>query len=155
MKEILLTKGKVAYVSDIDYPEVRERKWCCSGKYAATYSDRKTILLHSFVSVLKNTLKDIDDVKQIDHIDGNTYNCTRSNLRSVTSQQNSMNSHATWAGSGVRGVYANRNGRRYTARLVLDGKTICLGVYDTISEAAEERRTGELKYYGEFANKKG
>lgn len=154
MKEIPLTKGKVAYVSDIDYPEVRKKKWCCSGKYAATYSYRKTILLHRFISVLKNILKDIDDAKQIDHIDGNTYNCTRSNLRSVTNQQNNMNSHATWARSGVRGVYTTRNGHRWTARLVLDGKTICLGIYDTIPEAAEARRKGELKYYGEFANRK-
>lgn len=147
MKEISLTKGKVAYVSDIDYAEVRKRKWFCSGNYAATGRRGKFILLHRFIAILKG----IGDAEQIDHINGDTYNNTRSNLRSVTRSQNHMNQHVTWAKSGVKGVYPN--GYNWQARLRLDGKRINLGTYDTIEEAAEARRKGALKYYGKFANK--
>lgn len=148
MKEIPLTKGKVAYVSDIDYPEVRERKWHCYSGYAATWNCGKHILPHRFIAVLKG----IDDAEEIDHIDGNTYNCIRSNLRAVTHQQNCMNRHSISAKSGVKGVYPNTGGH-WIARLKLDGKIINLGTYDTIPEAAEARRKGALKHYGKFANK--
>lgn len=148
MKEIPLTKGKVAYISDIDYPEVRKYKWHCNNRYAQRGSRGKRIYLHRFIAILKG----IGDAEQIDHIDGDASNCTRSNLRAATNQQNQMNCNVTWAKSGIRGVYLNRHGR-WQARLGLNGKQIGLGAYDTIEEATEARRKGELKYYGRFASK--
>lgn len=150
MKEIQLTKGRVAYVSDIDYPEVRKHKWHCygkGGKYAGTYNYGKRILLHRFIAILKG----IGDAGEIDHINGDTSNCTRSNLRVVTRSENNMNCHTVRAKSGVRGVY--RSCHRWRAQLGLNGKLINLGTYGTIEEAAKARRKGALKYFGRFANK--
>jgi hypothetical protein len=86
------------------------------------------------------------DAEQIDHKDGNRLNNTRSNLRPATNQQNQMNMRVVLASSGVKGVYANTNGR-WHARLTINGRTLNFGTYDTIAEARLARREAERKHY--------
>ena len=83
----------------------------------------------------------------IDHIDQNKLNNQRSNLRFVTKSGNAANSKLSKNNkSGIKGVRQARSGR-WVARLMLNGKNINLGTYDTIEEAAEARRKGEEKYF--------
>jgi len=46
---------------------------------------------------------------------------------------------------GRRGVSPN-NGK-YQATISINGKTICLGIYNTIEEATKARKQGEIKYW--------
>ena len=104
MKEVLLTRGKVAQVSNKDWTHVRKRKWYCSGKngrYPQTSNGGKPITLHRFIAKLKG----IGNAIQIDHRDGDTFNNTRRNLRAATNQQNQMNRKVVTAKSGVKGVF--------------------------------------------------
>lgn len=85
-----------------------------------TKSGRKRLSLHRLL------LSPPDDLV-VDHIDGNTLNCRRSNLRIVTRAQNMQNRHGADrdSHSGVRGLDFIRrpNGRRYwQARVAVDGK---------------------------------
>lgn len=83
----------------------------------------------------------------IDHIDQNKLNNQRSNLRFLTKTGNAINSKISKNNtSGIKGVRKARSGR-WVACLMLNGKNIYLGTYDTIEEAAEARRKGEEKYF--------
>ena len=52
--------------------------------------------------------------------------------------------------TGVKGVFLNKKpGKKYRAAIAVKRKYIHLGHFDTIVEAAEARRQGEIKYWGE------
>ena len=97
MKELPLSKGKVALVDDDDYPLLVTKKWhvrnCKGHLYAAhtectpmTNGERATSKLYMHRFLLHPLYK-----MQVDHIDGNGLNNQRSNLRVVTHRQNAQN----------------------------------------------------------------
>lgn len=73
------------------------------------------------------------------------------NLREATRLQNTANhSGKKIKKSGLPvGVYTERG--RFRACLSHKGKQIRLGVFDTVAEAEEARRTGSLGLNGDFA----
>ncbi|MBB4699323.1 HNH endonuclease [Sphaerisporangium siamense] len=73
------------------------------------------------------------DGRIVDHINGDPYDCRRSNLRFVTAAENSANRRTT-AASGFRGV-CKRHGR-WAAQGKVRGRAVHLGTYDTVQEAA-------------------
>ncbi len=83
--------------------------------------------------------------EQIDHKNGDGGNNHPDNLRESNQSQNGAN--ATWSPS--RGVEAH--GKKYRARITVEGKRISLGSYDTIEEAIKAYQDGAEKYFGEFA----
>lgn len=52
------------------------------------------------------------------------------------------------AGTGVRGVYAHKDGG-FTASIGVEGARVYLGRYRTIDEAQAARRAAEIKHFGE------
>lgn len=86
----------------------------------------------------------------IDHIDLNTLNNCRSNLRLCSHAQNVMNKRRYTSNKlGVKGVYS-RNGS-FRAQIQVSGKKIMLGTFPTIEEAQEAYRNAAIQYHGEFA----
>jgi hypothetical protein len=69
---------------------------------------RITVYLHRFIVGLK-----YGDVWQVDHIDGNRLNNSRSNLRIVTASENSQNKRSVGGSSDYRGV--SKNGNKWVA----------------------------------------
>ena len=51
--------------------------------------------------------------------------------------------------SGVRGVSWHAGTKKWVARMQVNGRTVTLGYYDTIEEAAKARREAVKKKYGE------
>ena len=49
--------------------------------------------------------------------------------------------------TGVRGVSWSNREQKYIARIGLQNKTIMLGRFDTLEEAAAARKAAERKYY--------
>jgi len=86
------------------------------------------------------------DPRQVDHVDGNKLNHTRSNLRVVTNKQNMQNrrSHKEMRGnpvsSGYRGVSWNKASQKWKAGVTLDGKMHHIGYFDDEVEAARAAR---------------
>lgn len=90
---------------------------------------------------------------KVDHIDGNKLNCCRYNLRACTNQQNGFNT-GTYKNntSGVKGVSWNKNIKRWQPKIMVDGRTINLGVFkeNEFELAVKARKDAEIKYFGEF-----
>jgi hypothetical protein len=90
LKEIQLTQGKVTLVDDEDYDELMDYKWYFikvykSYGYAARGGEKnKTVYLHREVM---NPPKDMT----VDHINHDTLDNRRNNLRVVTQKENSQN----------------------------------------------------------------
>lgn len=90
----------------------------------------------------------------VDHIDGDSLNNCRSNLRLATHQQNTRNRcrHKNNK-SGFKGVYKDsRSGRRgWRAQITLDGKIIRLGTFKTPELAHQAYCEAAVRLHGEFA----
>jgi hypothetical protein len=85
---------------------------------------------------------------QIDHINRIKDDNRIDNLRLATNSQNSQNqSKRKDNKSGVVGVGWSKRERRWRARIVVDGREICLGYYRTIEEAALSRSVAKLKIH--------
>lgn len=153
MKEIQLTQGKVALVDDEDYARVvafnwyAKEPWNCLGWYAARnetigIKQQRTIYLHAFIL-------NFPDCAFIDHINRDTLDDQKHNLRIATTVQSAANRELPVGVSGYRGV--TRSGLYWIARIAINGNRIYLGTFDTPEEAATAYDVAALQHHGEFA----
>ena len=71
----------------------------------------------------------------VDHINRNKLDNRRMNLRKVTRQQNALNTDAT-------GISWNKNAKKWSASIMIDGKHVHLGLFDQ----KEKARNARLEY---------
>lgn len=92
--------------------------------------------------------------KSIDHINGIRDDNRIDNLRSCTTSQNKMNtkSYANNT-SGHKGVYflGEKHKNKWIVKIGVKGKSIYIGIYNCIEEAAKARKLAEKKYFKEWA----
>lgn len=94
----------------------------------------------------------IPDGLQIDHIDRNRSNNRLSNLRLATGSENHRNGNIPSNNkSGVRGVSYDKKLHKWYASIRHGGRTINLGIFASIEDAAACRQAAEAKYHGDFA----
>jgi hypothetical protein len=87
---------------------------------------------------------------QVDHINHNTLDNRKCNLRKCTNAQNGRNRvNAKNSSSGFKGVTKQKN--KYRGRIQVDGKMISLGMYKNKESAAIAYNVAAIKYFGEFA----
>ncbi|MEC0237798.1 HNH endonuclease [Paenibacillus kribbensis] len=108
---------------------------------------RKKWLLH-------RVLTDAPDGLVVDHINHNTLDNRKSNLRVLTNAQNFQNMNGPYKNtkSGIRGVCWHKAARKWYASIKINGKCKYLGVYDDIEEAeavAKEARKKLMPFYVE------
>jgi hypothetical protein len=156
MKQIPLTRGLFALVSDEDFERVSQRKWFArkSGSkfYAATWQGnwRSRTMLHLH-HLIAGTPK---EGNVIDHIDRNGLNCQRNNLRECTGKQNSSN-RTGWGKSKYLGVSISNqtNGEVFWRAFInINGKQVYLGQFTTAELAAEAYDKKALETKGGFAS---
>lgn len=83
---------------------------------------------------------------QIDHQDHDRSNNIWTNLSDVIHRKNQMNmSLKSNNSSGVNGVRILPS-KRYCAFIMVQGKQISLGTYDTLDEAKSARQSADIKY---------
>jgi hypothetical protein len=89
---------------------------------------------------------------QVDHIDGNRSNNRWSNLRSATNSINQINGKLrSDSKTGYKGVSKPKRGKKWCARIVVNGKRIFLGMFPDPKSAHDAYMRAAVKYYGEFA----
>jgi len=87
----------------------------------------------------------------VDHKDGHPENNSLTNLRWCTQQENIRNASLSKVNtSGVKGVRFE-NGK-WRAQIMVDGKRIHLGSFETIEEAAAVRSARAQQVFGLFTN---
>ena len=135
MKRILLTQGQYAIVDDKDYKRLNKHKWYAQWDiytksfYAIRkYKSKDDKWLHISMSRHILGLK-YGDKRQCDHINHNTLDNCWLNLRMVTNQQNHFNQ------KNPKGYHWDKQHKKYRAQIGLNGKTISLGYFCTITEA--------------------
>jgi hypothetical protein len=141
MKEISLTRGYSTLVDDDDYESLSAYKWKVvdSGKVYAARSEYlggrkwRTVYMHR---VLCNGIT-------VDHINGNSLDNTRANLRSATRSEQAMNRKSRTG--RAKGVV--QRGRKYRAYV----GNAWLGTFPSEKEAAEAYNQAAEDKYGEFA----
>jgi hypothetical protein len=87
---------------------------------------------------------------QVDHVNGNTLDNRRSNLRLASNAENQRNKHDVENESGYRGVHRKERGG-WEASISVDGHNKSLGRFPTAAEAALARDLAALDQHGEFA----
>ena len=87
-----------------------------------------------------------------DHINGNSKDNRKANLRSCTSSENRRNSRKPVTGSAkYRGVYKRKESDWYRAQIRFEGKIIDIGQYKSQEEGARAYDQYAKKVYGNFA----
>lgn len=87
----------------------------------------------------------------IDHINGDRTDNRLCNLREVSRSQNSWNStHSRKTISGLKGVHYRAESKKYRARIVINGKLVTLGHFNTPQEAQQAYLEQAKKVHGSF-----
>lgn len=157
MKEIKLNRDKVAFVDDGDYERASKFKWYTEKRGINSYNyyaKRKVVTdgkestqsLHIFI--MNGTIKGLE----IDHKNGNGLDCQRENLRRCTHSQNMSNQRKKpFASTRFKGVSYNKKLNKYSASIKKEGRSICIGNYNTEIEAAYNYDQMAYKMFGQFA----
>ena len=153
MKLIPLTKGLFAKVDDSDYDFLSQWKWCANWKYNSFYAlrhitlngKRSHLLMHRAILCLT-----LNDKVSVDHIDNDTLNNQRCNIRIATCSQNNNNARKR---SGCSSIYkgVNRRGNRWRATIKVNGKKLHIGMFSFEEDAAMAYDAEATKYFGEYA----
>lgn len=153
--KIYLTKGYVTIVDalDIDLLIVKWKVTNRRGKVYATRSSRKPCISLHRVILARILGRDLLKSELCDHINGNSLDNRRSNLRLATQSQNNFNSRLNIRNtSGYKGVTWSKQRSKWQAQISVNKTYINLGHYDTPQEAYEAYKEAARKYHGEFAN---
>lgn len=148
MKRINLTNGGVTQISDKDHKNVSKFKW-----FLHRGADNKDYVKRTKDEApLSRFIMNPEKGMIVDHIDGNTLNNTRENLRICTPAENSRNSILYETNtSGFRGVVWRKEDKKWSARITVNYKRKFLGNYESIVDAAKAYNEAARKYHGEFA----
>lgn len=164
-REIYLSKGFSTIVDDDDFGFLSKLKWCAllasdykhSGRVYAVRSEKfldgkkRFVYMHRF---LTGAMKG----QHVDHINGNTLDNRRSNIRACTSGQNSYNQskRKIKSTSKFKGVSWNTRRKKWVAQCG-GPKTPgikanpYIGSYDSELDAARAYNEYAIKRFGQFA----
>ena len=94
--------------------------------------------------------------KYIDHINGNPSDNRICNLREATISQNGINKPLQSNNkSGYKGVYWNKSHGKWMARININNKTVFLGLFDDLNNAAYAYKNAAIELHGNFINNNG
>ncbi len=145
MKEIQLTRGKVALVDDEDFEYLNQWKWHalkgrCTWYAVRSFPKGNCIYMHRIL---------FPGAVQVDHRAGSGLNNQRSsNLRPATGTQNQGNRGLDRDNrSGVKGVYWHKKSGKWMARV---GR-VYVGIFENLTDAARAYNAAAQEHFGEFA----
>jgi hypothetical protein len=142
-----------AVIDSSDYELCRKYKWGWyvgkTSSYVTTLISRKSVALHSVLFGIENAPR---FSIEIDHIDRNTLNNRRSNLR-IGNRGNNVCNVAPYKNksSKYKGVSLFREMGKWKAEIRKNRKGIYLGLFDSEADAARAYNEKAKELHGEFA----
>lgn len=147
-KELPLTKGYVAIVDDEDYEWLNQWSWCANESGYNVYGRRKS--KGKGYDLHREILGVTDGCIDVDHINHDTLDNRKCNLRKSTRSQNQANKRPMkGCKSRFKGVYPRKDNFRVKIRV--NGEIIHIGMFTTEEEAALAYNRAAKKHFGEFA----
>ena len=156
MKEISLTQGQFALVDDADYDELSKYKWYANKESGSFYATRNfplgngkqyPIRMHRQILGLEK-----GDKRQGDHINHNTLDNRRNNIRICIGQQNMMNQMPNRnTTSRFKGVSWHKQDKKWQVRIGINKKVKYLGSFVMEEVAALAYDMAAIREHGEFA----
>lgn len=148
MREISLTQGQVALVDDDNYEELIKYNWYAV-KYTKGYGYGAVVNINRTLVYMHRMIMNTPLLLEVDHLDGNTLNNQKSNLRNCTHKQNMMNISKRYGTSIYKGVHKRKN--RWLVQIQVDGRKIYIGSYKSELEAAKAYDNAAINYFNKFA----
>lgn len=152
MREISLGAGTVALVDEADYDRLNHFSWHRNVRRKNCIYAQRQVIVDGHRSVVQMHREIIGAMKGdiVDHINGNTLDNRRSNLRLVSYRENAFNRRPRKDSIlGVRGV-RQRDSGKFSAYIFDGKKRIQLGEYLSLEEAVSARHNAARKLHGEF-----
>jgi len=149
-RRIPLTQGRFALVDAEDFETVEPMSWHYTAQgYAGTNTGgrkhHRSVLMHRF-------LLDIHDrFVYADHINHDTLDNRRSNLRVVTPGESMRNTRSARGTSAYKGVHWHKGAGKWRAMIQIDRKSRHIGYFDTETEAAAAYDEKARELFGEYA----
>jgi hypothetical protein len=138
MKKIPLTQNYSTLVDDEDYEQLIQYRWKAITGKGKIYAARNTYNKGKYFTVYMHRYLMDFPTNTVDHINGDSLDNQRVNLRTASLSQNCANRPS-------KGYY--RHGKRFRAFI---GKTL-VGSFITEEEAIVAYQKARLEKYGEFA----
>jgi len=152
-----MAQPQYAKVDPADYERLRGYEWFSKKGTRNFYAVRRakgpkgsklaTIYMH-------HELIDVADGLLIDHVNQDSMDNRRANLRGATRAQNIRN-RKKFSNSSVskyKGICRYKNQNRWIARIMFEKKRIHLGTFRSEIDAAKAYDRAAIKYHGEFAS---
>lgn len=150
--KILNVNGYEVKVDDDLYELLKSKTWRVINRGTKYIADCNGRYMHRLIMGLT------DPEVFVDHIDRDTMNNQRSNLRPCTRTENRWNTNPISKGKsmykGVHPAYVKKkdNKIRWTARIKVGSKYTSLGYFKTEEEAAKAYNIEAIKHHGDFAS---
>jgi hypothetical protein len=154
-RRIKLTRGKYAMVDVEDFERLNQYKWHCShygyAKRAVpnrTGKGRKQVIVY-----MHKLLCPVPEGKIADHINRNSLDNRKANLRPATQKQNVWNRKFIRKGGKTRynGIRWDKNREKWQVRLTINGRRKSFGYYADEIEAAKAYDMAAKIYRGKYA----
>lgn len=125
-----------------DVEKVKPYRWYEDCGYAVSWNSGSHLKMSRLIMDAPSSLF-------VDHINHNTLDNRRDNLRIVTPQQNNMNVKPRDKKT-ISGVNRHNPSGKWKAVISINGKPKHLGLFENIEDAIAARKAAEEKYYGEY-----